>query len=47
MREIRSLRAMWRALETGSLLKIYAPALDPTQPIPKRLTTLGEQIWEA
>ena len=30
MREIRSLRAMWRALETGSSLKIYAPALDPT-----------------
>jgi hypothetical protein len=30
VREIRSLRAMWRALETGSLLKIYAPALDPT-----------------
>ena len=29
MREIRSLRAMWRALETGSSLKIYAPALDP------------------
>jgi hypothetical protein len=21
---------MWRALETGSSLKIYAPALDPT-----------------
>ena len=30
MREIRTLRAMWRALETGSSLKIYAPALDPT-----------------
>jgi hypothetical protein len=30
VREIRSLRAMWRALETGSSLKIYAPALDPT-----------------
>jgi hypothetical protein len=31
VREIRSLRAMWRALETGSSLKIYAPALDPTE----------------
>ena len=30
MREIRTLRAMWRALETGFSLKIYAPALDPT-----------------
>ena len=30
MREIRTLRAMWRALETGSSHKIYAPALDPT-----------------
>ncbi len=30
MREIRTLRAMWRALETGSSLKVYAPALDPT-----------------
>ena len=30
MREIRTLRAMWRALETGPSLKIYAPALDPT-----------------
>jgi hypothetical protein len=30
VREIRTLRAMWRALETGSSLKIYAPALDPT-----------------
>ena len=31
MREIRTLRAMWRALETGSSLKTYAPALDPTE----------------
>jgi hypothetical protein len=31
VREIRTLRAMWRALETGSSLKIYAPALDPTK----------------
>ena len=31
MREIRTLRAMWRALETGFSLKIYAPALDPTE----------------
>jgi hypothetical protein len=30
VREIRTLRAMWRALETGFSLKIYAPALDPT-----------------
>jgi hypothetical protein len=30
VREIRALRAMWRALETGFSLKIYAPALDPT-----------------
>jgi hypothetical protein len=34
VREIRSLRAMWRALETGSSLKIYAPALDPTEVLP-------------
>jgi hypothetical protein len=33
VREIRTLRAMWRALETGSSLKIYAPALDPTKTI--------------
>jgi hypothetical protein len=32
VREIRLLREMWRALETGSSLKIYAPALDPTDP---------------
>jgi hypothetical protein len=31
VREICSLRAMWRALETGSLLKNHAPALDPTK----------------
>jgi hypothetical protein len=31
VREIRTLRAMWRALETGSSQKIYAPALDPTE----------------
>ena len=35
MREIRTLRAMWRALETGFSLKIYAPALDPTKVTPR------------
>ena len=39
MREIRSPRAMWRALETGSSLKIYALALDPTNSIPKPYAT--------
>ena len=29
MREIRTLRVMWRGLETG-LLRVTAPVLDPT-----------------
>jgi hypothetical protein len=32
VREIRTLRVMWLALETGSSLKIYAPARSTLPP---------------
>ena len=45
MREIRTLRAMWRALETGPLYKVHAPALDPTRvPIG---ADFGYGLWSA
>jgi hypothetical protein len=45
--EIRTLRGMWRAFETGSSLKIYAPALDSTgfslsvSPMPAQSQDIG------
>jgi len=37
---------MWRALETGSSLKIYAPALDPTGIVRAAADNPLEGVWQ-